>query len=373
MTKEILTSMKILMINFEFPPIGGGSGNANFYLLKEFSKYSNLKIDLITANQIRKNKIEDFSKNIKIHKIGIKKEDLHHWKATEMAEWCIKSYFYIKQLLKENKYDLCFCWNGWPPGFLGYLFRKKVPYMIALRGHDVPGYEIRFKNLEKFFLKNLSKKVWENAKIVTSNSDKLKELARETSNVPIKVIYNGIDTKEFKPKSKKLEKKIVLITTGRLGQRKGHIYLIKALQKIDGFKLIVIGDGIEKEKLVSESKGLDIELKGYVKHEELPKELQKADAFISTALVEGMSNSTLEAMACGLPIITTDVGGAKELINGNGTIISKTQDINSIVQVLNKYKNSPKLLKKQGIQSRKIAEKMSWENVAKEYEGVMKK
>jgi L-malate glycosyltransferase len=365
--------MKILMLNFEFPPIGGGSGNANKYLLKELSQYSAFKIDLITSKLGKGNLIESFSKNTTIHKIGLHKKELHHWKASEMAEWCIKSFFYIKKILKKEHYDLCFCWNGWPPGYLGYLFRKKVPYLIALRGHDVPGYEKRFKNLEKIFLKRLSKKIWENAKIVTSNSEQLRELARNTSEVPIKIIYNGVDTQEFKPKSKKIGKKIVLISTGRLGQRKGHIYLIRALRKIQGFKLILVGDGVEREKLERESQGLDVEFVGSVKHEDLPKYLQKADAYISPALVEGMSNSTLEAMACGLPIITTIVGGTKELIKGNGTIIKKTEDVSSIVEALKVYKNNLSLLKKQGKESRKIAEKMSWKKVAEKYVEVMER
>lgn len=364
--------MKILMINFEFPPIGGGTANANYYLLKEFSNFSYLEIDLVTSKLGSGNEVESFSEKINIHKIGLHKNNLHHWTALEMAEWCIKSYFYTRKLLKKEKYDLCFCWNGWPPGFIGYLFRKKVPYLVALRGHDVPGYEIRFRILEKLFLRRLSKKVWENALIVTSNSQLLKDLASKTSSVPIKIIYNGVDVNEFKPKPKKIGKKIVLITTGRLGQRKGHIYLIKALKKVSGFKLIVIGDGIEKENLLKESKGLDIEFKGYVEHSKLPVELQKADVYISTALVEGMSNSTLEAMACGLPVITTDVGGTKELVKKNGFVIKKVADVESIISTLKKYKEDKELIYDHGKESRKIAENMSWKKAAENFLEVMR-
>lgn len=428
------------MINFEFPPIGGGTANANYYFLKELKKNKKIRVDLVTStdknstDKKTNTEITKFSSNITIYKIGIKKQDLHHWKASEMLIWCVKAYFLIKKLISlssksSDPYDLMHCWNAWPPGFFGYWFRKKIPYIIALRGHDVPGYEIRFEKLEKFFLKSLSRKIWKNAKKVTANSEQLIELAHKTLNLPILMIPNGIDTKEFKPNLKikkgsrinqsnnnnnyesnnesytnqiennqssiilaskgsrlsvnntsNSSNKLTLISTGRLGQRKGYIYLIKALQKLkqinkkEFFKLILIGKGIEEEKLKQESKGLDIEFLGFISHDKLPKYLNKADVYISSSLVEGMSNSILEAMACGLPIITTDVGGTKELIKEkgdqqNGVIIEKTADIDSIIEALIHYLENPNLIKVHGLNSRKIAEQMSWKNTVQRYLG----
>jgi len=360
--------MRILMLNFEFPPIGGGTANANYYFLKEASNIKDLQIDLVTSKVGRGLIIEDFSKNIRIYKIGIKKKDLHHWKFSEMLEWCLKAHFLIRKLLKKSNYDLMHCWFGWPCGFFGYISRGKIPYMIALRGHDVPGYEMRFKKLESLFLRSLSRKVWKKASKLTANSKGLAELAKETINKEILIIPNGVDTNEFVSlKNKKTNKKITLISTGRLGQRKGHIYLIRALKKISGFKIILVGQGSEINKLKKESQGLDIEFKGFVNHNELQKVLSKADIYISTSLVEGMSNSILEAMACGLPIITTNVGGTSELIKGNGTIINKTQDVGSIIESLKLYKKNSKLIKMQGNISRQIAETMSWKNVVDRY------
>lgn len=65
---------RILMLNYEFPPLGGGAANANYYLLKEFSKIKDLKIDLVTCSANNKFEIEDFSKNINVHKLAIKKK-----------------------------------------------------------------------------------------------------------------------------------------------------------------------------------------------------------------------------------------------------------------------------------------------------------
>ncbi|MGR3318448.1 MAG: glycosyltransferase, partial [Candidatus Anammoxibacter sp.] len=154
---------KILMLNFEFPPIGGGAANANYYLLKEFSKNSDMEIDLVTSGVNGKVETDQFSNNIKIHKLKINKQDLHYWRMSEIAIWTWKAYWYAKKLIKRTDYDLCHCWFGWPAGIIGYLLRKKIHYIVALRGSDVPGYNVRLKILDKIFFRFVSLIIWKNA------------------------------------------------------------------------------------------------------------------------------------------------------------------------------------------------------------------
>jgi len=248
------------------------------------------------------------------------------------------------------------------------------PYIIALRGSDVPFYNQRFKILDKLFFKNLSKVIWRKAKIVVANSEGLKELAQKTApSQKIEVIYNGIDTKEFKPaKNKKRSKTLRIICVARLIKRKGIDCLLKALGtlKDKNFILTIIGDGKEKENLKELSKNLNIDKQvkflGPIPHRKILKYYQESDLFVLASLNEGMSNTILESMACGLPIITTNTAGAKELIKNNGFIVKK-QSTNQIKKAILEYLNNKNLIKKHRQNSRKLAEKMSWDNVEKEY------
>ncbi|MCK4798084.1 MAG: glycosyltransferase family 4 protein [Spirochaetes bacterium] len=361
--------MKILLLNYEFPPIGGGAGNATHYILNEFSKNKNIEIDLVTSS-VSDFKIKEFSQKIYIHYLDIGKNgNLHFQTNKELLLYSWKAYKYSKQLIKKKEFDLIHAFFGIPCGYIA--MKLKLPYIVSLRGSDVPSYNKRFKIFDKFIFKRLNKKIWNNAKLVIANSQGLRELALQSSPAQdISVIYNGVNVDEFKQvKKNKINKKITLISTGRLIQRKGYEYLIRALKDLDDIQLNLIGDGDIKSHLEGLSKKLNVDVNfvGKKNHNEIKKYLQQADIFILPSLNEGMSNSALEAMACGLPIVVTDVGGSKELINHNGFIVQKAS-VDSIKCALNKYLSNKKLIIDHGLKSRKIAEKMSWKKAASDYE-----
>ena len=228
--------------------------------------------------------------------------------------------------------------------------------------------------MDKFIFRYLSKFIWKKARKVIANSEGLKILAQKTSpGQKIEIIYNGIDIKEFKPaKNKKFGKTLKIICVARLIKRKGIDYLLEALGKLKNkdFLLTIIGEGNEKENLKQLAEELKIKNKvnflESVSHSKIANHYQQNDLFVLPSLNEGMSNTILEAMACGLPIITTNTGGAKELIKNNGFIV-KPKSVNQLKNAILKYLNNEKLLKKHGQISRQIAQKMSWQKVAEDY------
>ncbi|MHA1280478.1 MAG: glycosyltransferase family 4 protein, partial [Candidatus Helarchaeota archaeon] len=132
--------------------------------------------------------------------------------------------------------------------------------------------------------------------------------------------------------------------------------------------LTLIGSGYQKESLDALAKRfmVDVKFLGRVDHQDLPYNLNKADVFVLPSFNEGMSNSVLEAMGCGLPIIITATGGAEELINGNGTIVHK-HNVKALRETILKYLKYPKKITEEGKVSRQIAEKMSWQSVSEDY------
>ena len=131
------------MLNYEFPPIGGGAGKAHLCILKEFAGNNSLAIDVLTSAPQPGFTVEDFSDNITIYKVGVHKKNLHFWRKIEVIEWLVKAHIHYRNLLRENNYDLVHAFFGFPTGWLCYRTAGKLPYIISLRGSDVPGYNIR--------------------------------------------------------------------------------------------------------------------------------------------------------------------------------------------------------------------------------------
>lgn len=365
---------KILMLNYEFPPIGGGAAIANYYLLRELRNSPDLEIDLLTSSPSNKFEVEQFSNNIRIFKLNVCKKDPHYWTMFEIARWTWKAYWFSRKLINKNNYDLCHCWFVWPPGIIGYLFRNKMPYIIALRGSDVPGYNPRLKFLDRFFLRFISRIICENARVVTALSRNLKRLAEKTFNeINIEIIFNGVDIDRFKPVIHRPNFNIDILFVGRLIRRKGIISLLKAFKEVcDEYKkckLTIVGGGPKRKYLENFCNRLKIESNvnflGAVEYKDVDKIYQKASIFVLPSLEESLSNVIQEAMASGLPIITTDTGAA-ELIDENGFIVEKG-DYKQIKKAIMEYITNPELMRKHGLQSRKIAEKMSWSNNAEVY------
>ncbi len=156
------------------------------------------------------------------------------------------------------------------------------------------------------------------------------------------VIKNGIDTDFFRPK--KVKKVYDIIYVGRLIKIKGVEQLLRS-QKDSKLKIIIIGDGPEKGRLIRLSRKLKVnaEFKGYIKSEKLPYFYSKSKIAVFPSLKrEGILTTMLEAMSCGVPFVTTTGGSMDEAINLGGGIIVKSGDIKGlkigIDYLLNNYK-----------------------------------
>jgi len=363
--------MRILMLNYEYPPLGGGGSNACYYLLKEFSKL-NISVDLVTSSATGISEIERMETNITIYKVPIHKKDLHYWTQKEILEYSWKANSKIKKLMKMYHYDVIHAFFTVPCGALAYLYKKNMTFVVSLRGSDVPGFNERF-GFQYVFLKPMIKEIWKKADAVIANSKGLKELALETlPNLDIGIIANGIDTKDFEPNYSIKNEEMNVLCVARLIERKGIKYLIEAVYKLksEKIKLTLVGEGNQESELKKLVRELDLEdvvtFRGHVSHEKISEVYKDSDIFVLPSLNEGMSNALLEAMAAGLPVIVTDTGGTSELIDGNGFIIGKNKS-NDIVEVLRLVIEQSDFLKTMGEKSREIAHNLSWNSVSMKY------
>ncbi len=84
-----MANLRLLMLNYEFPPIGGGGANAHFYLLKQYAENPSLHVDVLTSASRPGVTQEQFSENVTIYRVGLHKKSLHVWRKVEVLQWLI--------------------------------------------------------------------------------------------------------------------------------------------------------------------------------------------------------------------------------------------------------------------------------------------
>jgi glycosyltransferase involved in cell wall biosynthesis len=277
--------------------------------------------------------------------------------------------------LRENNYDLVHAFFGFPTGWLCYRSTKKLPYIISLRGSDVPGKHARLK-LDYKILGPVFGAIWTKATALVAPSQGLKDRAlRFLPSVMIDIISNGVDLDRFYPDQNKERPDILkLLTVGRLSVTKRIPMLIDAIEILhkDDLKVrfIIAGGGQVQQQLreIILQRGLSdvIELAGRISPENMPRVYRQNDILISASMQEGMSNAMLEAMASGLPIITTRCEGVEELIDDNGLVVEPA-NAEEIAKAVRKLADNQQFCKQMSIAARKQAEKFSWNKVALSY------
>lgn len=160
-------------------------------------------------------------------------------------------------------------------------------------------------------------------------------------------LENGIDEERLKPAiTDPEEHPHVLVSLGRLGQRKGTYDLINAIEivkeKIPDVKCYLAGDGeIEKCRDIIQKKNLNdsIILTGWVGFDDKLDLLKKSSIFVLPSYNEGLPMAILESMACGKVVISTTVGAIPEVVKADNGILIQPGDVNALASAIIKYCN----------------------------------
>ncbi len=320
---------KILVLNYEFPPLGGGASPVSYEIAKRLSETGDFDIDVVTMKYRGLAAYEEVNPHFRIHRVKClrsKKEICHPW---EQLSYLFSAWFKCKKLLKQNTYDICHTHFIIPTGVIALMLKKKfgLEYVITSHGSDVPGFNTdRFQLLHKFtgpFLR----KICRESKHIISPSKYLKDLI--LSNISkeledkIVVIPNGIDTNKFTPQ----EKKKYIFSSGRLLPRKGFQYLVQAVSEEDiGYEVHIAGDGpmMSELKQLAEKSKTKIVFHGWLNNngKEYKDLVEQSAIFVLASESESFGMVIAEAMSAGCAIITTNTSGCAEVAEGGGLFVN---------------------------------------------------
>lgn len=208
--------------------------------------------------------------------------------------------------------------------------------------------------------------------------------------IPAKVFvnYSGINLQKFCPhKIKQTEKQFTMISVGAMMWRKGFQYQLQLLSMLvtngRNIQLLLVGDGPDREGLQYSAHILKLDqyvtFAGKIKSTELPDWLSRADVYLSTSVAEGLANSVVEAIACGLPVVAFACEGMGEVLqDGVNGFILPVGDLNGMVERIQYLMDHPEEKKEMGASARKWAEEkfdeVEWVSLmVKKYKSIERK
>ena len=367
--------MRILIINSEYPPIGGGAGNASANIARELVRLGQ-EVTVMTAHFGDLPRATNLD-GVQILRIKAMRRHLDRSSAIEQIVFMIASSFYTLNLIRKWRPDVIIAFFGVPSGAAAWCANiiSGIPYYISLRGGDVPGFRPYDFALYHKLIAPFLRRIWRRSSGLVANSTGLKNLAVAFNDrVPISVIPNGVDLKYYAPVERDWDHPRMLFV-GRLVYQKGLDILFEALKDLTShpWKLSLVGDGPQREKLQSivHQYGISdrVHFKCWLDGDDLVTQLQEANLFVFPSRHEGMPNAVLEAMACGLPVIASHIAGNEELvIDGENGLLVPSEDSVALRDAMSELLGSPSKRQRMGATGRQFIEaNYSWSQIANQY------
>lgn len=374
--------MRILVLNYEFPPLGGGAGNATACLAREWAARGH-EVEVLTGGFRGVPRVEQRD-GFTVRRICSPRARQGQCSVPEMFSFMLLSCLPAVWRGLAFRPQVVVPFFGIPSGPAALLWNlfSGAPYVVSLRGGDVPGFDEKHMGAMHRMTGPVTALLWRRAAAVVANSAGLRATAeRFAPDLPILEIRNGVDTVRFSPGANDVRRDAPphLLFVGRLARQKGVDVLLDALARLreQSWRLTIVGDGPERVPLGEQAARLGlaerVHFHGWAQREELPGLYRSADAFVFPSHDEGMPNVVLEAMASGLAIVATRVPGNDELVQGNGTLVPPG-DAEAFASALTPLLGDAARRAEMARASRALAlERYAWSTPARAYEELFEK
>lgn len=402
-----IKKLKLLMITASFSPSEGGSKTVVLEISKRLVKRG-YEVSVLTARHFPNWASQEDLEGIHVVRYSVN--------STNGISYYVSSIFNVRKtfekLIKKNSFDLVHFHITLPS--IGVLLSRKaraIPKIYTYHGSWCQEFRLesqarasRYRNFKKNIYMAYTKSLYHPMRlmqrmvvrkslktIVLSEYSKgtlLRDLSPGISPSRITLIPGGVDTERFKPAMNKLKikrelglgpDKFTLFTLRRLVPRMGLEELIHAMkilvEHFGGIHLIIGGRGILESQLKRLARSLRLRryvtFTGYIDEEKLPLYYQAADIFVlPTKDLEGFGLVTIEALACGTPVLATPVGANLEILGKfDKNLLFTEVDAQSMAKRILKFISSHKANNGLSEKCRQFAvQNYSWDRVVDRYE-----
>ena len=261
----------------------------------------------------------------------------------------LTTFFAVRKVAREGyRFDLMDAHYYYPDGVAVAMASRFIgkPFMVTARGSDVN--VLTQYTVPRLLVRWAAGRSAATVAVSTALRDRL--LALGVSEEKLHVFRNGVDLDRFRPlpkdrcKTKLDVGRCVLLSVGNLIELKGHDLVIRALEQLPEFELLIAGEGDLRESLESLAGQVGVVRRvrflGAVPQSELVDIYNASDMLVLASSNEGMPNVVLESMACGTPVVATNVGGIPEVVCApEAGVVVQQRDVESIVAGVRKLLN----------------------------------
>ncbi|MCZ7552343.1 MAG: hypothetical protein B6D39_05695 [Anaerolineae bacterium UTCFX2] len=325
--------MRILVITYEYPPVGGGGGHVARDISFELARRGH-ELTVLTSHYNRLPR-EETAGNLRVIRVPVLRRMLYKADLSTMAAFVFFGALYGLRLARQWKPDLIHVHFAVPSGPVAWLLERftGIPYVLTAHLGDVPGGVP--EKTERWFrwVFPLSPPIWQRAARVAAVSEHTRQLARARYSVEIQVIPNGVDLEKLDPGRIAVHDPPQIFFAGRFMDQKNPLQVIRTLETLRELRwtCLMAGDGPLKDAAIQEIQRLGLAdrftLPGWVTPEQVNDYMAGSDILFMPSLSEGLPVIGVQSLAMGLCVVASEIGGMLDVVEPgrNGFLIDPSQ------------------------------------------------
>lgn len=374
--------MNVLIVNFEYPPLGGGGGVATKDIAQELAKRHQVTVLTSAYQNTPRRAMEDGITVIRVPAIG--RRSLPTASLLSMLMFVPAAAVMGMALCMRQRFSVINAQfvvpSGIPAAFLSWLFR--IPLVVTFIGGDIYDPTKGISPHRHPVLRFLIRRIVGRAAACTAISEDTKRRAQELHGVTkeITVTHLGIHPSAVTALNREQlglpREAVVAVSIGRLIPRKSYQVLLEAWAEVSYAHLVILGDGPLKDQLQQWVIDRDLQdrvrLVGFVSEERKLQFLQTANLYVSAAEHEGFGIVFLEAMDAGLPIVAVDEGGQTDFLHhGKNALLVPAHNPKALTEAIKRLVDNVPLRQVMAVENKQAVREFYLETTVKRFEEVL--